>query len=159
MLFRSTVELKIRMTTKYCRQILGLKNFDWLIGFGADEEKRVKNYECEKYKKAKFPLFEKNIYLEDVNAFWAKKCYTLEIPRILGNCDLCFLKGKNNIIKIMKHYPELAEKWIEDEKRNGKTFFKDVSYSQLLKVAQSQKEMFELENLESAYPNCKCSVV
>lgn len=154
-----SVELKINLATRYCRKTLGLKTFDWLIGFRADEERRVQSYECQKYKRPKFPLYEKGIMLEDVNAFWACKNYTLEIPRILGNCDLCFLKGKNNIIKIMKHYPEMAEKWIADEKRNGKTFFKDISYSQLLKIAQSQKELFPLDDLASAYPNCHCTVV
>ena len=153
-----TVELKINPVTKYCRQTLKLKKFDWIVGFRYDEEKRVKNYSCQKYKNPLFPLYEKKIRLEDVNKYWSNKCYTLEIPRILGNCDLCFLKGKNNLIKIMQHYPELAQKWIDDEKRNGKTFIKDISYSQLLEISKKQGQLFELNNLESAYPNCKCSI-
>jgi len=152
-----SVELKIKMSTKFARKNLGLKKMDWLVGFRFDEKDRVKNYETEKYKTPVFPLFDNKIVLEDVYKFWSNKRYTLEIPRILGNCDLCFLKGKNNIIKIMKNYPELADKWIEDEKRNGKTFIKGISYSQLLEISKQTKELFKLENLESAFPKCNCT--
>lgn len=151
-----TVELKIRLATRYCRKTLGLKKFDWIVGFRSDEKHRVVEYDCEKYKNPIFPLYDKGISLDDVNAFWYNRPYTLEIPRILGNCDLCFLKGKDNIIKIMKHYPHLADKWIADEERNKKTFFKDISYKQLLRIAQSQIEMFPLDDLESAY-QCSCT--
>jgi hypothetical protein len=86
----------------------------------------------------------------------------LEIPSILGNCDLCFLKGKNNLIKIMAMYPELADKWIEDERRaqrpgeRGGTFFPDTTYADLLKVALSQKTLFDLEEALPAY-SCSCT--
>jgi hypothetical protein len=152
-----SVELKIRIATQYARKTLGLKKMDWMIGFRGDEKSRVENYECQKYKTPLFPLYDKQIYLDDVYAYWSMKPYTLEIPRILGNCDLCFLKGKNNIIKIMKHYPHLADKWIADEKRNGKTFIKGISYSQLLQIAMQTKELFPLEDLASAYPQCHCT--
>lgn len=154
-----SVELKINLATRYCRKDLKLKNFEWIIGFRYDEKNRVEKYECQNYKKPKFPLHERKIVLDDVYNFWKNKKYTLEIPRILGNCDLCFLKGKNNIIKIMQHYPEFAKKWIDDEKRNGKTFFKDISYSQLLSISKSRLELFPLNDLESAFPNCNCTEV
>ena len=154
-----SVELKIKMATRYARKDLGLKKMDWLIGFRSDEKNRVDNYECEKYKSPKFPLYEKGLTLEDVYSFWACRNYTLEIPRILGNCDLCFLKGKNNIIRIMQHYPEMADKWIADEKRNGKTFIKGITYEQLLSIAMRTKQLFPLDDLASAYPNCHCTAV
>ena len=155
-----SVELKINLATRYVRKTLGIKKMDWMVGFRADEPNRVKTYDpIVKYKRPIFPLYKRGIMLEDVYSYWATKPYTLEIPRILGNCDLCFLKGKDNIIKIMKHYPEMADKWIADEKRNGKNFIKGVSYSQLLKVAQSQKQLFELNDLQNAYPQCHCTQV
>ena len=152
-----SVILKIDLASRFARKDLGLKKMDWLVGFRADEKKRVDRYECQKYKTAKFPLFERGIRLEDVNNYWANKSYTLEIPRILGNCDLCFLKGKDNIIKIMKHYPEMAAKWIADEERNGKTFIKGITYKQLLTIAQRTQELFPLNDLQSAYPQCNCT--
>jgi len=91
-----------------------------------------------------------------VDAFWLSKPYNLEIPPILGNCDLCFLKGKTNIIKIMSMYPELADKWIADEKRSGNTFFPDISYEQLLAIAKARGAVHPLENAEPAY-TCHCN--
>jgi hypothetical protein len=66
------------------------------------------------------------------------------------------LKGKNNIIKIMALYPELADKWIADERRSGNTFFPDVSYEQLLTFAKKQRPFFDLEKAQPAY-SCHCN--
>jgi len=151
-----TVELKIMVARRYLRPLIGLR-FEQYIGFRADEERRVKNYQnTYKGTVTKFPLYEKGITKAMVDAFWLSKPYTLQIPPILGNCDLCFLKGKNNIIKIMAQYPELAEKWIADEYRSGNTFFPDVSYEQLLYIAKKQGHPFDLKEAEPAY-SCHCN--
>jgi hypothetical protein len=151
-----TVELKILVARRYLRPLIGLR-FEQYIGFRADEERRVRNYRSTyKGTTTKFPLYEKGITKAMVDAFWLSKPYTLEIPPILGNCDLCFLKGKNSIIKLMATYPELAGKWIEDEKRSGNTFFPDISYEQLLAIAKSRPEDYRLEEAQAAY-TCHCN--
>jgi hypothetical protein len=151
-----TVELKIMVARRYLRPLIGLK-FEHYIGFRADEERRVKNYRSTyKGTVTRFPLYEKGITKAMVDAFWLSKPYTLGIPAILGNCDLCFLKGKNNIIKLMAMYPELADKWIADEERSGNTFFPDISYKQLLAVAKEQRKDFNLKEAEPAY-TCHCN--
>jgi len=151
-----TVELKIMVARRYLRPLLGLK-FEQYIGFRADEERRVKNYRSTyKGTVTKFPLYEKGITKAMVDAFWLSKPYTLELPSILGNCDLCFLKGKDNLIRIMSTYPEMAEKWIADEKRSGNTFFPDISYEQLLAVAKMRPPDITLENAEPVY-TCHCN--
>jgi hypothetical protein len=151
-----TVELKIMVARRYLRPLIGLR-FEQYIGFRADEERRVRNYRSTyKGSTTKFPLYEKGITKAMVDAFWLSKPYTLEIPPILGNCDLCFLKGKNSIIKLMATYPELAGKWIEDEKRSGNTFFPDISYEQLLAIAKSRPEEYRLEEVQPAY-TCHCN--
>lgn len=110
-----------------------------------------------------YPLDEMGITKEMVNQYWLTKPYTLEIPSILGNCDLCFLKGKNTIIKILQVYPELADKWIYDEeemsarKNDHKAqYFPDITYRQLLNIAQSQKGLFDLTEALPAY-SCSCN--
>lgn len=151
-----TVELKIMVARRYLRPRIGLR-FEQHIGFRYDEERRVKDYRSTyKGTVTKFPLYEKGITKAMVDAFWLSKPYTLEIPPILGNCDLCFLKGKNNIIKIMAQHPELADKWIADERRSGNTFFPDVSYEQLLSIAKKQRHSFNLKEAEPAY-SCQCN--
>lgn len=151
-----TTELKIKTAKRYLRSI-GIQKFESYIGFRADEERRVKGYN-QMFKKVipKFPLYEMGITKEDVNQYWLTKDYTLEIPSILGNCDLCFLKGKNAIITILQHYPELADKWIADEEAIGATYFKDISYKQLLHIAQNQLSLFDLNKSLPAY-SCSCT--
>jgi len=151
-----TVELKIMVARRYLRPLIGLR-FEQYIGFRADEQRRVSKYRSTyKGTLTRFPLYEKGITKAMVDAFWLSKPYTLEIPPILGNCDLCFLKGKNSIIKLMATYPELADKWIADEKRSGNTFFPDVSYEQLLAIAKGRHKDLNLGEAQPAY-TCHCN--
>ena len=158
-----TLELKIKTAKRWLRANYGKQNYEWLVGFRADEERRVKAYEQRQaYIHPRFPLYEAGIDKDKVNDYWSKKPYTLEIPAILGNCTLCFLKGKNAILNIMRSHPEFAAEWIEDEemsKKNGKghTYFEDITYKQLLNIAQN--DLFkgqDLNNLNAAF-NCTCN--
>jgi hypothetical protein len=158
-----TLELKIKTAKRWLRANYGKQDYEWLVGFRADEERRVKKYNSfVNYIYPKFPLYEQGIDKAMVNDYWVKKPYTLEIPPILGNCTLCFLKGKNAIINIMRSYPELAKEWIEDEEYSksigkGHTYFEDTTYKQLLNLAQN--DLFkgqDLNQLDAAY-NCSCT--
>lgn len=158
-----TLELKIKTAKRWLRLNHGKQDYEWLVGFRSDEERRVKKYNSfVNYIYPKFPLFDQGIDKAMVNDYWNKKPYTLEIPAILGNCTLCFLKGKNAIINIMRSYPELAKEWIEDEELSksigkGHTYFEDTTYKNLLIL--SQNDLFkgqDLTNLDSAY-NCSCT--
>jgi len=159
-----TTELKVLTAKRYLRSV-GVRRFESLIGFRADEQRRVDKYD-NRYTNVypKFPLYEDGFNKAMVEDYWLKKPYTLEIPSILGNCTLCFLKGQNAIISLMQHYPELAEPWIEMENMATKkaqhktppTFINGVSYSQLLKYAQSQKTLFDIESTTPAF-SCSCT--
>lgn len=162
-----TVELKINTAKRWVRANYGKRDYDWLIGFRADEERRVKNYKSKvNYIKPKFPLYEQGITKQDVNAFWDNKSYKLEIPSILSNCTLCFLKGKNSIINILSLYPEFADEWIKDEemamklstgKDEFKTYFKDITYKQMLEISKSNLfKDIKLEEQVSSY-SCSCT--
>ena len=158
-----TIELKIKTAKRWLRANYGKQNYEWLVGFRADEERRVKGYEKRQaYIHPRFPLYEAGIDKAYVNDYWSKKPYTLEIPAILGNCTLCFLKGKNAIINILRSYPELANEWIEDEelsksKGNGHTYFQDTTYKQMLNYAQN--DLFKGQDLSDLNPafNCSCT--
>jgi hypothetical protein len=163
-----TIELKI----KTCRRYLvskGIKSYIDVIGFRHDEQQRIKKRK-QMWKKVYdwFPLDEDKINKSIINDYWKSKPYTLEIPSILGNCDLCFMKGKNAIISILSVYPELADKWIADEERSkerkdgkketGHPYFKGVSIKQLRDISQNNlfKDKINLEELVPAY-NCACT--
>lgn len=113
-----TVELKIKTARRYLRG-LKITKYENLVGFRYDEPLRVKRRK-QMWKTVidKFPLYESKIDKDIINDYWSKKPYTLEIPSILGNCTLCFMKGKNAIMNILATYPELADEWIEDEENN-----------------------------------------
>ena len=95
---------------------------------------------------------------EQINEFWNSKPYNLEIPSILGNCTLCFMKGKNAIISILREYPELAEEWIKDEQENGKfTYISGIKMKQLLQIANANLfKGHKLEDIKPSY-NCACT--
>ena len=156
-----TDELKIKTCKRYLRSI-GIQTFENFIGFRADETLRVIRRK-QHYKKVfdKFPLYEKGITKEMINEYWINKPYTLEIPSILGNCTLCFMKGKNAIINILSSYPELAKEWIEDEdeaqKNGGHTYFTDITFRNLLQIAQNN--LFKQQDISKITPafNCACT--
>ena len=155
-----TVELKINTCKRWLRKNFGKQDYEWLIGFRSDEKKRVLNYDpMVNYIHPKFPLYEKGINKEMVNQYWLTKNYNLEIPSILGNCTLCFLKGKDALINIMRAYPELAKEWIEDEElTNNRTYLQGITYKQLFEISQ-KPDLFTSINLENIDPafNCSCT--
>lgn len=156
-----TEELKVNTAKRYLKSI-GVIRFTNFIGFRFDEPLRV-NRHIEKFKKVitSFPLYEMKITKQIINDFWAQKGYTLEIPSILGNCDLCFMKGKNVIISILRNNPELADKWINDEEEStrhfGHTYLPGISFKEMLELSKQpflkQQDLFELQ---PAF-NCACT--
>jgi len=152
-----TIELKIKTCRRYLRK-QGLIKYENFVGFRYDEPLRVKRRK-QMWKQVKdvFPLYDDKIEKKHINAYWESKSYTLEIPSILGNCTLCFMKGKNAIISILSLYPELAEEWIEDEKLIGHTYLKDVSIETLKNIAVNN--LFKGVNLGEMNPafDCACT--
>lgn len=155
-----TDDLKVIAAKRYLKSI-GVIRYENLIGFRADEQKRILSFK-EKYKKVttKFPLNEIGTVKFEVNQYWNSKSYTLEIPHILGNCTLCFMKGKNAIMAILREYPELAEPWIADEERNnrkGHTYLPNTTIRQLRDAAQNNLfKDYDLKNINPAF-DCACT--
>ncbi len=160
-----TVELKINTARRYLKS-LGISSYESYVGFRYDEPMRVLRHP-NRWKKVtnKFPLYEMGINKAMVNEYWNKKNYRLEIPSILGNCDCCFLKGKNALINIFKMFPELADKWISDESKisargnytKPATYIKDISYKSLLEASKKIQTLnFNIEDLKPAF-NCTCT--
>jgi len=153
-----TIELKIKTARRYLRS-LKISKYENLIGFRYDEPLRVA-----RRKKMwvdvtdKFPLFESKIDKNQINEYWKNKPYTLEIPSILGNCTLCFMKGKNAIINILSVYPELADEWIADEeKMKPYRYFQNISMLQMKQIAQNN--LFKEQDLTQLSPafDCACT--
>ncbi len=160
-----TDELKVRTVKRYLKSI-GIREYQNYLGFRLDEPLRVaRRRERYRYKKVhdRFPLFEDGITKEMVDAFWKTKPYRLEIPRVLGNCTLCPLKGQNAILRILSNYPELADEWVRDEDeafaRHGRriTYFQGISIRELRDMAQMNLfSNADMNAVESAF-NCACT--
>jgi 3'-phosphoadenosine 5'-phosphosulfate sulfotransferase (PAPS reductase)/FAD synthetase len=119
-----TTELKIRPLKKYMKSI-GFKNWDNAVGIRYDEQRRIARlaHNCEKEPyDTVAPLNKMQVTKADVLRFWSQQSFNLEIDEYLGNCDMCFLKARTKLKKIIKDEPERASWWIEQEMKVGGEF-------------------------------------
>ena len=166
-----TVELKIRTMHRYLKS-LGWTEWNSVVGIRADEPRRVaKLSESQGYDfdTRTAPLAEAGIAVADVGAFWKAQPFDLGLPNMNGktmhgNCDLCFLKGADQILSLIREKPERAIWWMEQEKRMlGKsrtpasaTFRSDrPSYKQMYEMALNQGEMFKFD--DEPLEDCACT--
>ena len=149
-----TAELKIRTIHKYLKSLGWDHNeeMDW-IGMRADEERRAAKIKD----KSRIPLVADGVTKEIVGQFWRSQPFDLELPNMNGvtmhgNCDLCFLKGGNQVLSLITEKPERAIWWAKMEalalalasKPSGAVFRSDrPSYASMLKFSAEQMDMFD----------------
>lgn len=158
-----TPELKVKVAKRFLRS-MGIQEFINYIGFRADEPHRIKSKIYFKKVHNEYPLYHDGTTKPMILEYFKTKPYDLEIPHILGNCTLCFMKGKNAIISILREFPELADPWIEDEKLaqvndkyGGHTYFEKVTIEELKNIAQNNLfKSYDLNEIKSAY-DCSCT--
>jgi 3'-phosphoadenosine 5'-phosphosulfate sulfotransferase (PAPS reductase)/FAD synthetase len=148
-----TSELKIKVMYRFMRKNKGYKDWSNVIGLRYDEPRRVssamKQYNT--WTNAT-PMYDAKHTVEDVTEFWGKQNFDLNLTNAFGktpagNCDLCFLKGMDTTISILKERPEMADWWIKQEqkfgKQSGATFRKDrPSYIKLVDISKTQQSLF-----------------
>ncbi len=156
---KCTLRLKIWLARRYLRSI-GIKDYTQCIGFRAEENSRIKDYkEYWKTVNTKFPLADNNTKGKEIGEYWNKTPWGLHAPAIDSNCDGCFLKGVDNLIKCFSARPWTAEKWIKDEiiRGKGSTFIKGISYYKIFEAsAKFNYYPSDLHELRSAY-SCSCN--
>lgn len=108
-------ELKKSPIRSYAKSI-GWKNYQTALGFRSDEPKRL---DWSKKIKHKLLYFAEIIEVKksDVNLFWSKQPFDLELKSYEGNCDLCYKKGLRKLMTLLKDKPELADWWREMENK------------------------------------------
>lgn len=150
-----TTELKIRPMARHLL-LLGMgenmaecENSSW-IGIRADEKRRAAKIA----EKERIPLATAGVTIRDIDAFWASQPFRLELPTVngrtlSGNCDLCFLKGGNQVQTLIAEKPERAIWWARMEalalalssKPSGAVFRSDrPSYQAMLDNATNQAD-------------------
>ena len=153
-----TSELKIKVMSRFMRKLQGYKNWYNVIGLRYDEPRRVasalKQYEAWTNIT---PMNDAKHTVKDVIKFWEQQNFDLNLTNfggktLAGNCDLCFLKGKDTKVKLLQERPEMADWWIKQEQKfgdqAGATFRKDgPTYIDLLDIskqpAYKQKNLFD----------------
>lgn len=152
-----TSELKIAPMDAYCKS-LGWDEWATAVGLRADEPRRVANLARQPGKFA--PLYMAGISRDEVLTFWAAQDFDLALPThggitALGNCDLCFLKGADSLLSIIRAEPERAVWWMGQEKKIGATFRSDrPSYIEMHRMATTHGELFDFDD---ALQDCACT--
>ena len=130
-----TSELKVNRIKDYRPDILL-----HMIGIRADEPRRwSKNHNhADKDRRVTIcPMYQAGVSAEDVGRFWEGQPFDLQLPNIngktdMGNCDLCFLKGRKIRRSIVKHRPDLAQWWINQEEKMGYRFDNKIAVVDLV---------------------------
>ena len=141
-----TTELKVLTIERYTVRELGWpkKLTRRIVGYRYDEPRRWRKgmtEECD----LEYPMVHARVARSDVQGFWDAAPFDLGLSSHRGNCDLCFLKGKANLIGTIRDSPGLADWWIEQERRSGEyrelrkpenaRFSKRYSFSDLKEIA------------------------
>ena len=173
--------LKRDRIESYARHRLGLKRWHSVIGFRADEQRRVlrmraMNCGSRTGSHAVLPLADAGVREADVLDWWKRQPFDLGIPSYAGNCDLCYLKGRAKLIHLIREDPTLADWWIEQEakvaNRTGpdgracesmKRFRLGETYAELKAAALAHRDLFDEaaassgESAESDSFDCHCT--
>ena len=102
-----TQELKVLTIDRYMKSV-GVLEYQMMVGIRKDEERRVAKLSSDRYA----PLVASLVTQLDVQQFWRNQAFDLELKfangvTALGNCDLCYLKGGNQI----SSYPRRHTNW------------------------------------------------
>ena len=147
-------------------------NLQWtpninVIGIRADEYRRISKVLMEECL-TEYPLVAAGVTVQTVNDFWAAAPFDLRLHSARGNCDLCFLKGRANLLSTIKENPNLADWWIDQEEKvllkNGRRvrnsrqarFVQRYSYRELRDFAVSQQTLPLPTPDDTAGIDCYC---
>jgi 3'-phosphoadenosine 5'-phosphosulfate sulfotransferase (PAPS reductase)/FAD synthetase len=142
-----TEELKVKAINRFVKD-QGIDDIATMVGVRADEPRRLPKLRA---RGLHVPLADAGVTQADVQSFWKTQSFDLGLifrdgVTALGNCDLCFLKGPEQIMGLIKDMPERATWWAKQESAIGATFRSDrATYSQMQQYADDQSDMFNNE--------------
>ncbi len=162
-----TSELKIRTGNRYAKRTLGWKHFDRAVGLRHDEPRRVAKMKGdERAENVLLPMSQAKHGLRDVREFWNQQRFDLNLPGddpAFGNCDLCFLKSRAKIEKVLQTEPTRGEWWAAQEEKGiadgttgGKFRIDRPTYRQMLTQLTVQGRMFD-DAIEDDTLPCSCT--
>lgn len=166
-----TVELKVLTIERHATKDLGWEHFTNVVGIRADEPRRLAK--IANSGRAAFdreaPLGRAGIAVADVGTFWRNQDFDLRLPNMNGktmhgNCDLCFLKGADQVLSLIREQPKRATWWMAQESRihsagqikgdAGKFRSDRPSYAEMHRMATSHGDLFEYG--DEPLQDCMC---
>jgi len=153
----------------------GYEEWNNVVGIRADEPSRVhriRNAKLRERWETVLPLATAGITQRDVLAFWSAQPFDLHLRSWEGNCDMCFLKGWDKLIRIARERPDLVRWWADAEAdaearvakarssqpSSGARFRKErPPYRNLLKVVEEPTLPGVFEDNHGAIIDCMCS--
>lgn len=154
-----TSDLKVKPMTAYMRSKVG-DDFTTVLGIRADEPQRVSRVRSDPNRDIAVPLASAGVTRADVIGWWSGQPFDLALPNddpAFGNCDMCFLKSRARVERVMRHEPERAQWWISQERKACATFRKDrPTYYQMFTQLTLQGELFDQGSDDGTLP-CDCT--
>lgn len=129
--------LKTR-TIRAFMERLGYYDFTTVLGIRADEPRRIAKIKAriDEGEDILLPLVEAGIGEGTIFGHWRNSPFTVDLPEGISNCDNCFLKGVQRVEYNLRKKPESGVWWSDREDEEGATFFKGVSFRQLMERAE-----------------------
>jgi len=166
-----TANLKVKTGQAFMKS-LGYESWDNVMGIRADEPSRIarmmKPGRDNSGGEPVLPLAIAGVTKRIVGDFWRQQPFDLGLRNdngvtSEGNCDLCFLKGANQVLSLIRKAPDRAIWWLEQEKKvagirntGNAAFFRidRPSYAQMHRNALNQSGMFSYD--DEALVDCMC---
>jgi len=142
---------------------MGIEQFTNLVGYRLDEMGRLHRSKMKcgadpTRPQVEAPLVHAGIDKAGVMKFWQDQDFDLDIPEGCGNCDLCFLKGRKQLIRVAYDNPGIIDWWVKADEyaiELGATrpMLPDGGYANL--KHQVDENLFEHEDVTSL--ECFCT--
>jgi 3'-phosphoadenosine 5'-phosphosulfate sulfotransferase (PAPS reductase)/FAD synthetase len=147
-----TSELKVRVMKAFCLS-LGWTHWVNVIGLRYDEGMRVlrqiaANEAAKERWTTSMPMsVAKATKRGHVMPFWAEQPFDLGLRDYEGNCDMCFLKSRGALKRLIRDYPSMPDWWKAQEaavtgngtaSATGARFITEHSYTDLEREVQTQ---------------------
>lgn len=153
-----TSEMKVLPTRRYMTSI-GMPEYTTVVGLRADEPRRAAKVRSDPTRDVAIPMYDAGHRIEDVRAFWSRQAFDLALPNgddAFTNCDLCFLKGRERLERVMEHEPGRAKWWIDMESEIGAGFRSDrPAYRVMLHQVTVQGQLFGVSDDDAV--SCDCT--
>lgn len=153
-----TSEMKVLPTRRHMKSI-GLPDYTAVVGLRADEPRRAHRIKSDPTRDVALPMFDSGHGRDEVMEFWKRQDFDLELPggdEAFTNCDLCFLKGRQRLERVMDLEPHRAQWWIDMEAEMNASFRSDrPPYRTMLHQITVQGNLFGVTEEETI--SCDCT--